>query len=225
MAIGQSASGLIPDGKDGVFLAGDAAGAGKFSVVDAVASGRRAAEGVDRFFGGSGDVSLRLTERKTPSPSIGRVEGFASMRRATIPTADPLTRRLDFREIEYTYTEESARYEAARCLQCDLRLGMGCVQLPPERWLKFERANADEVPAAEGVITLAGENKKATLIKGTEDMRAALAEKLAEGTAAAWFMWEVDGMYTKRESELIQQHLSQYGEMPGGGDDELDDLF
>jgi hypothetical protein len=32
-------------------------------------------------------------------------------------------------------------------------------------------------------------------------------------------------MYTKRESELIQQHLQQYGELPGGGDDDLDDLF
>ena len=32
-------------------------------------------------------------------------------------------------------------------------------------------------------------------------------------------------MYTKRESELIQQHLSQFGELPAGGDDELDDLF
>jgi hypothetical protein len=32
-------------------------------------------------------------------------------------------------------------------------------------------------------------------------------------------------MYTKRESELLQQYLQQYGEMPGGGMDELDDLF
>ena len=72
---------------------------------------------------------------------------------------------------------------------------------------------------------LAGDDKKATLIKGTENIRAALDEKLSAGTDAAWFMWEEDGMYTKRESELIQQHLNQYGEMPGGGDDDLDGLF
>ena len=31
-------------------------------------------------------------------------------------------------------------------------------------------------------------------------------------------------MYTKRESELIQQFLQQYGRMPGAGS-ELDDLY
>ena len=44
-------------------------------------------------------------------------------------------------------------------------------------------------------------------------------------TEAGYFLWEEDRMYTKRESELIQQHLSQYGELPGGAGDELDDLF
>jgi hypothetical protein len=34
-------------------------------------------------------------------------------------------------------------------------------------------------------------------------------------------------MYTKRESELIQQFLQQFGKMPAGDGegDELDDLF
>jgi formate dehydrogenase beta subunit len=32
-------------------------------------------------------------------------------------------------------------------------------------------------------------------------------------------------MYTQRESELIQQYLQRYGKMPGGGADDLDDLF
>ena len=31
-------------------------------------------------------------------------------------------------------------------------------------------------------------------------------------------------MFSKRESELVQQHLQKYGEMPSGGEDE-DDLF
>ncbi|MBI5570545.1 MAG: hypothetical protein HY914_11425 [Desulfomonile tiedjei] len=38
-----------------------------------------------------------------------------------------------------------------------------------------------------------------------------------------FFDFEGDRMYSRRESELIQQHLQQYGEMPGGGDE--DDLF
>jgi len=67
--------------------------------------------------------------------------------------------------------------------------------------------------------------RKPTVIKGAEDLRGSLLEKLESGSEARFFLWEEDRMYTKRESELIQQRLSQYGELPGGGDDELDDLF
>jgi hypothetical protein len=31
-------------------------------------------------------------------------------------------------------------------------------------------------------------------------------------------------MYTKKESELLQQHIQKTGKMPGGGDEE-DELF
>lgn len=82
-----------------------------------------------------------------------------------------------------------------------------------------------QVPAVEGVLILADAGKKATVIKGTENIQAGLLEKIEAGTEARFFLWEEDRMYTKRESELIQQHLKQYGELPGGGDDELDDLF
>ena len=32
-------------------------------------------------------------------------------------------------------------------------------------------------------------------------------------------------MYSRRESEWIQKYVQEHGEMPGGGDDDLDDLF
>jgi hypothetical protein len=32
-------------------------------------------------------------------------------------------------------------------------------------------------------------------------------------------------MYTSRESQMIQAYLQEHGKMPGGGSDELDDLF
>lgn len=225
LAVGQAPSGAVPGAGDGVFFAGDAAGKGPFSVVDAVASGRKAAEDIDRYLGGDGHVTIEVDPGDPPPQWIGRVEGFASQARAAVPTEDPLKRRIDFREIEGAYAEDDARSEAARCLQCDLRLVIGAVQLPPERWLAFEREMVARAPAAAGVLVLADGEKKATLIKGTEDIRGALEEKLADGAAAEWFKWEEDGMYTKRESELIQSHLNRYGEMPGGGDDELDDLF
>ncbi len=72
---------------------------------------------------------------------------------------------------------------------------------------------------------MADAHKKDTLIQGADDIRVALLEKLDSGAEACFFLYEEDRMYTKRESELIQQHLQQYGELPGGGGDELDDLF
>lgn len=96
---------------------------------------------------------------------------------------------------------------------------------PPERWLEFNRASVDQVPAVEGVFILTDPDKRPIVIKGTTNIQAELLEKIESGPDARFFVWEEDRMYTKRESELIQQHLGQYGELPGGGDDELDDLF
>jgi phage gpG-like protein len=62
-------------------------------------------------------------------------------------------------------------------------------------------------------------------IKGTATLRRNLAAALEENEAAAFFEYEEDPLYSKRESELIQTYLQVHGEMPGGGDDDLDDLF
>jgi hypothetical protein len=60
-------------------------------------------------------------------------------------------------------------------------------------------------------------------IKGTANLRSDLESEL--DSAARFFEFEEDPMYSKRESELLQQHLQKYGEMPSGGEDDLDDLF
>jgi hypothetical protein len=87
--------------------------------------------------------------------------------------------------------------------------------------------NVAEVPAIEGVYQLRDENKVIIVIKGSQNMQADLQETLNSDTKAKYFWFEPDPMYTKRESELIQQFLQQFGKMPEGdgeGDD-LDDLF
>ncbi len=227
LAIGQAPPDGVPAEGEGVFLAGDvaSASAGGGSVIDAVASGRAAAERIDRYLGGDGDVSLQLADHAPPNTLIGREEGFAPRARVPLPCAPPEQRCTDFREIEGTYSSEAALAEARRCLQCDLRLMIAEPALPPETWLDFNRSSVDQVPAVEGVFVLADADKKPVAIKGVADIQAGLLEKLESGAEAGFFLWEEDRMYTKRESELIQQHLKQYGELPGGGDDELDDLF
>ena len=51
-----------------------------------------------------------------------------------------------------------------------------------------------------------------------------LKEQLKLNEKACYFMYDEEPMYTKRESELLQQYMAQYGEMPKGNR-ELDDLF
>jgi len=72
---------------------------------------------------------------------------------------------------------------------------------------------------------LLDEEKKVFAIKGVMNLRQDLEEQLETNEKARYFLYEEDEMYTKRESELLQQYLQQYGELPGGGMDELDDLF
>ncbi|MCJ2557404.1 MAG: hypothetical protein LN415_09975, partial [Candidatus Thermoplasmatota archaeon] len=62
------------------------------------------------------------------------------------------------------------------------------------------------------------------LISGVMNMQEALNEQLQTSPNAKFFLWEADKMYTKRESELIQQFLQVHGKLPEGND-ELDDLF
>jgi len=86
LAIGQAVAKGIPLEENGVFLAGDIAG-GQMSVVHAVASGRAAAERIDKFLGGDGDLSVRLGSYPLPNPRIGREEGFVPRPRVPFPCA------------------------------------------------------------------------------------------------------------------------------------------
>ena len=97
--------------------------------------------------------------------------------------------------------------------------------LPPEKWLPFTGESMEIVPELAGVYQLLDDEKNVLAIKGVMDMRQALEEDLATNDQACFFVFEEDEMYTKRESELLQQYLQEHGELPGGGADELDDLF
>ena len=80
------------------------------------------------------------------------------------------------------------------------------------------------VPDSEGVFQVLDEEHHVLAIRGTANLRTSLLEALTENEKGAWFEYEEDKMYSKRESELIQQYIQAYGEMPGSGED-MDDLF
>jgi NADPH-dependent glutamate synthase beta subunit-like oxidoreductase len=214
----------LETGMKGVYEGGDVASV-PGAIIHAVAAGQKAASSIDKAFGGNGDIEEVLFQRDAPSQYLGRDEGFSSWLREELPQLEVGTRHQGFEEVSLGYDAEKAIREAKRCLQCDLRLHMGCNPSPPEKWLAFNEENVSQVPEEEGVFQLLDEEHNVLIIKGTAKLRESLMEQLGENEEAAWLEFEEDKMYSKRESELIQQYLQEHGEMPGGGESDLDDLF
>ena len=213
----------LETGMKGVYAGGDVAAA-PGAIIHAIAAGRKGASSIDKALGGSGEIEEVLFERGVPSPYLGREEGFASLPRLKVPEIDLPLRRQGFQEVSLGYADEAALREAKRCLQCDLRLYMGCNPSPPEKTIAFTEENIRQVPEAEGVFQLYDEDHNILAIKGTGNLRKEILLALKDFDKAAWFDFEEDKMYSKRESELIQKYLQEHGKMPEGGTDE-DDLF
>ncbi len=208
---------------EGIFAGGDIV-SGPASVIDAVGHGRKAARSIDKFLGGDGIVNYDKDLHSDNEMYIGREDGFSILKREKVHYVDADKRKLNFNPFELTYQENSAIKEGSRCLQCDLRLTFRHNPLPPEKYLKFSANNIESVPTVEGVIQLLDEKKEVFNIKGTDNMKKALLEILDDNNKAYYFIYEADPMYTKRESELLQQYLQKHGKMPDSGDD-LEDLF
>lgn len=116
----------------GVYAAGDAV-TGTKSVVEAIAAGRKSAEEIDRFLDGDGDISEQLIETEIPSPYIGRCPEFADLERNSPDVADAEIRKRNFEVYEKPFDVETAKCEASRCLQCDLRLQLK----KPKLWNEY----------------------------------------------------------------------------------------
>jgi NADPH-dependent glutamate synthase beta subunit-like oxidoreductase len=195
------------------------------SVIRAIDTGRRAASAIDSYLGGEGIIEETLLETEEPDPWLGRDEGFADWACLARPYSPPPPQLAGQDKSERPLSVEAAMTEARRCLRCHLRALMSPVVFPPEKWLAFNAENVSIVPDTAGVYQLLDEEKKVFAIKGVMNLRQDLGEQLETNEQACYFIYEEDEMYTKRESELLQQYLQQYGEMPGGGMDDLDDLF
>lgn len=104
-----------------VYAGGDAAHGPK-TVIEAIASGKRAASAIDKSLGGDGVVE---PEAYTSADGIeydgAREKGFADIERAHQPSL-PLDERQanKYAEVELCFAEDVAKREAFRCFQCDL---------------------------------------------------------------------------------------------------------
>lgn len=210
--------------KAGVFSAGDIVRQ-PGSVVEAIAGGRKAASAIDKYLGGDGNVDFQLWTREAANPKLGHVEGFGKQKRTRQKRRKTLSGGVakDNEPVELPFEDRDAIAEASRCLQCDLRLTICKNPSPPEKWHPFTAENVAKAPSSDGVFILLDEKKETLKIAGVQDIRKALQAELEKGKAK-FFHFEEDKMYTKKESELLQQYMAQHGKMPGG-DDEEDELF
>jgi NADH dehydrogenase FAD-containing subunit len=210
--------------RPGVYAGGDCV-LGPSTLIESVAHGRLAAAAIDRQLGGDGDISEKLLpDGWETDPHLGREEGF-NRRRKIHPIMLEPARRGGWDEVERGFADDQARAEAARCLKCNLAPKIAQAVLPPEAWLDFDEQSVAAVSNESGVFQLLDAGKNVVMIKGVESLRAGLREQLERGGVARYFVFEEAPLYTSRESQLIQAYLQQYGKMPGGGGDELDDLF
>ena len=106
----------------GIFAGGDFT-TGPTYVIRAIASGRRAAIAIERYFQGE-TGRIRIIDEKTETvEDIGLAldeETTEEKPRIEIQLEKPEERVRDFREVEKGFTREEAHREAMRCLRCDL---------------------------------------------------------------------------------------------------------
>ena len=137
----------------GIFAAGDIA-FGPRLIISAVADGKRAAEGIDRYLRG---------EEWKPKPKHVLITildhhemaaNYDEYSRLAVPVI-PIDRRTGVTEVESGFTEQQARLEASRCLRCWINtifegneaegteciLCGGCVDVCPENCLRLVPLN------------------------------------------------------------------------------------
>ncbi len=128
----------------GIYAGGDVA-FGPRNLIDAIGDGRRAAASIHRLLSGEAPPRPRF-RRMLPVTVVDRpVLGYDAIPRVEIPSI-PSQRRVGSPEIELGYTEDQARREAARCLQCFLNIELeprlcilcgGCVDICPEKCIRI----------------------------------------------------------------------------------------
>ncbi len=101
--------------REGVFSGGDCA-SGPASVIEAIQAGRKAAEAIDRYLGGKGDISESLVS--ADQAMVFPPETPVEERPARLDHLPPEERIKSFDEVELPWNWETAIAEAQRCMRC-----------------------------------------------------------------------------------------------------------
>lgn len=101
----------------GVFAVGDITNKGADIAIAAVGEAQKASVVIDRYLSGE-EVGYKkpfVVEREIPTEFFDR---FEKAPRAKMPQTDPEVRKHNFEEVSLGLSEEAARQEAMRCLEC-----------------------------------------------------------------------------------------------------------
>ncbi len=112
----------MASGMPGVFAAGDMV-TGPRTVVEAIASGQKAARGIRAYLEGEHLQSIYDSlddDRRHPREFALERLPEEHARQFAVPLAEPKQRRTDFREVERGFSGRIAKLEAQRCLRCGL---------------------------------------------------------------------------------------------------------
>ena len=100
----------------GVFAGGDVV-SGPATVIEAVATGRKAAIAIDKYLGGDGIIVSG--ERTAVKTNYDEAE-YLKERPRKVPQVLPLEKRkTGFEEVRLRFSLKQAMEEARRCLHCD----------------------------------------------------------------------------------------------------------
>jgi NADPH-dependent glutamate synthase beta subunit-like oxidoreductase len=125
-----------------VFAGGDAA-FGPRIIIDAVGDGKRAAQSIHSLLSGSQDEEMSYCVKVHNTHTYERTPGFEQIPQVPMPKLK-VEQRIGNLPVELGYTEEEARLEAERCLQCwintvfegretsECLLCNGCADICPE---------------------------------------------------------------------------------------------
>jgi formate dehydrogenase alpha subunit len=129
--------------REGVFAGGDCE-SGPALVINAIAAGRKAAQSIDRYLGGEGDITEHLVPAEEAMEWLEEVP--VGERLASICYVAPQTRIQSLSEVEQAMDWDTGVAEARRCLQCHAIAPLGGQTLR-EVGCKFCGACVDSCPA------------------------------------------------------------------------------
>ncbi len=104
------------------------------------------------------------------------------------------------------------------------KLTLTPVILPPEENIEFTEENINNIPEVNGVYQLLDEKKETIYIRGADNVRTDLLEKLQSVEKARFFRYEEEAMYSTRENEILGQFLKKHGRLPEVNN-EISDLY